>query len=488
MAKTKSIPIDHKRFLKVYREDAPYRPVEERVNDYNEVFLIKDDGDTQVQASRCMDCGTPFCHFSCPIGNMIPEWNKAVQLGNWKEAYDILSATNNFPEFTGRICPALCEYGCVLGINDDPITIREDELAIIEKAYKEGYVKPNRPKMRTGKKVAVVGSGAAGLSVADQLNKAGHEVVVYERAKKIGGLLRYGIPDFKLDKSIIDRRQKVMEKGGIKFVTLTELRTKSDVKMLLRDYDAVCLTGGSRQPRDLKIKGRDAEGIYFAMEYLTISNQYVSGEIKSIPDELNAKGKRVVVIGGGDTGSDCIGTANRQGAISVTQLEVMPMPPKERSESMPWPSYPMLLKTTSSHKEGSERFWSVSTKEFIVENSRVKKLRCVKVEFVKEEGKPRPVMREISGTEFEIEADLVILAIGFIHPEHDGLISNIGLELDDRGNVKTDNSYMTSVKSVFSAGDMHRGQSLVVWAISEGRRAAYHIDKYLMGESLLPYI
>ncbi|OGC21383.1 glutamate synthase [candidate division WOR-1 bacterium RIFOXYC2_FULL_37_10] len=470
---------DVRGFLKHKRETMQYRPVCERVSDYAEVFNLKSDEKAREQAARCMDCGTPFCHSSCPVANIIPEWNDFVYKGVWEKAFAMLDATNNLPEITGRVCPAPCEYSCVLGINDDPVTIRENELSIIENAFKHGYIKPNPPKTRTGKKVAVIGSGPAGLSCAAQLNKLSHNVVVFERDQKIGGLMRYGIPDFKLHKSVLDRRIDIWKKEGIEFKTGVNVGVDYSYDKLLKEFDAACLTGGSRKPRDLTIPGRDLKGIHFAMEYLSQSNKKVSSEKFDEPS-ITAKGKKVLVIGGGDTGADCVGTANRQGASCVVQIEVLPQPPSCRDESCPWPSYPMLLKTTSSHEEGATRKWSVLTKNFVGYDGRVRKVACVEVEFSQKDANGRPMMKEVSGSEFEIEADLILLAIGFLHPEHEGLLEQLKVKFDPRGNVKTDNNYMTSVKNVFSAGDMHRGQSLVVWAISEGRAAAVGIDRFLM--------
>jgi len=456
---------DIKGFLKVKRQAAGYRPVCERIKDYQEVAFLRNDKDSQEQASRCMDCGTPFCQWGCPLGNYIPEYNDLLFRGLWQSAFQLLDATNNFPEITGRLCPAICEYACVLGVNDDPVTSRENELNIIEHAFRAGLVKPDYPKKRSGREIAVVGSGPAGLACADQLNQAGHLVIVFERDEQPGGLLRYGIPGFKLQKQVLNRRLEILKKEGIIFVSGMNIGQDYKIEKLRRDFASVCLATGSRIPRDLYIKGRELEGIYFALDYLRESE---GGRL------INARDKRVVVIGGGDTGADCVGTAYRQGARYVTQIELLDKPPQCRTAGCPWPEYPLLYKTSSSHEEGGAREWSVSTKKFNGEDGRVKKLICQRVS------------GERAGEEFELEADLVILAMGFLHPEYNGLVNDLGLELDARGNIKTDENYMTKVEGVFSCGDMHRGQSLVVWAISEGRRAAYCIDKYLMGASNLP--
>ncbi len=480
---------DPKGFLKYKRKSSEYRAINERVRDYKEILVLRNEEASREQAARCMDCGTPFCHWGCTLGNFIPEWNDYIFNKQWKKAYELLQATNNFPEFTGRVCPALCEASCVLGLNDESVTIRDNEVDIIEYAFKQGWVKPNPPKQRTGKKVAVVGSGPAGLAAADQLNKAGHTVTVFEKDDKVGGLLRYGIPDFKLNKKIIDRRINILQKEGIKFLTKVNVGVDYSVDNLKKEFDAVCLTGGSKEPRDLKIEGRDLKGIYFAMDYLKQSNQRVAGYKIPKNEIIDAKGKNVVVIGGGDTGSDCVGTANRQGAERIVQIEVLPKPPENRTDDFPWPVYPRILKTSSSHKEGCERYWSVLTKKFIGdEQGNVKKLLCVKVDFSEKDENGRPIMKEVPNSEFELEADLVFLAVGFVHPVHKGLIENLGVELDSRGNIKTDDKYMSSVKGIFSAGDMHTGQSLVVKAISEGRRAAHFIDEFLMGSSKLPLL
>ena len=447
---------DVKRFLKVKRSKTIYRPACERMSDFRDVVEARSDRETLDQTSRCMDCGTPFCNFGCPVGNYVPEWNDAVIHGHWEEALELLSLTNSLPEITGRLCPAMCEYACVLGINDDPVTIRENELSIIEYAFKKGLIKPRSPSKRTEKKVAIVGSGPAGLSCAAQLNRAGHKVTVFEKDDRVGGIMRYGIPDFKLEKSILDRRIDIWKKEGIEFVVSTH------VKKIPGGFDAICLTGGSRVPRDLKIKGRELGGIHFAMDYLIQSNKRVAGYRLEDSGSIDARGKKVVVIGGGDTGADCVGTANRQGASSVMQIEILPKPSEARPQDQPWPKYPLILKMSTSHEEGCIREWSMITKEFIGENGRVKKLICDR------EGKP-----------FEIDADLVILALGFLHPEP---FKQLELELDNRGNIKTDDNFMTSRKGVFAAGDMRRGQSLIVWAIYEGMNAANKIDEYLMGK------
>ena len=478
--------VDIKGFLKVKRKYPEYRPVCERVKDYQPVFVLRDNPQSQEQAVRCMDCGTPFCHSGCPIGNYIPEWNELVAAGKWQKAFELLNATNNMPEITGRLCPAPCEYACVLGINDDPVTIRENELAIIENGFKEGFIRPQPPKKRSGKKIAVIGSGPAGLSCAAQLNQAGHKVTVFEKYDQPGGILRYGIPDFKLEKSVLERRIGIWKKEGIVFKCGIDVGADYSFKKLLKDFDAVCLAAGSRSPRDLKIEGRELSGIHFAMDYLIQSNKMVSGEKISLDELIDAKGKRVLVIGGGDTGADCVGTANRQGACCVVQIEVMPKPPECRSQEMPWPKYPMILKTSTSHEEGGQRQWAVLTKKFSGEGGQVRKVSCVRVEFPGKDSQGCPLMKEVSGSEFEIEADLILLAVGFLHPEHKSLLKDLKIELDPRGNVKTNDNYMTSRKGVFSAGDMRRGQSLIVWAISEGRRCARAIDIYLTGKSSLP--
>lgn len=464
-------------FKEYQRENFQKRPIEERIQDYKEVEKPLSQEQVEVQAARCMDCGVPFCssNYGCPLGNIIPEWNDMVYKGQWKRALELLHETNNFPEFTGKVCPALCETACVLGIHEPAVTIRQMELAIIEKGFEEGWVTPQPPKMKTDKKVAVVGSGPAGLACAQQLTRAGHSVTVFERADQIGGLLVYGIPDFKLDKNVVARRVNQMVQEGVEFKTNSNVGENISVAQLQEEYDVIVLTGGSTQARDLPVPGRDLDGIHFAMDFLTQQNRRVKG-LAIEGKELTAAGKNVIVIGGGDTGSDCIGTSVRQGAKSITQLELLPKPPVSRTEKMPWPTYPFILKTSSSHEEGGDRQWSVKTTAFTGENGVVKKLQGIRLD---------ENLNEIPGSEFELDADLVLFAMGFLHPEHKGMLEDLGVELDQRGNVKTDENYMTSAPGVFAAGDMRRGQSLVVWAISEGRKAAKAVDEYLMGSTHL---
>jgi glutamate synthase (NADPH/NADH) small chain len=472
-------------FLEIKRAKQPYRPVEERVRDWKQVMLPHPTEMLQKQGARCMDCGIPFCHKGCPLGNIIPDWNDLVYRDRWREASDRLHATNNFPEFTGTLCPAPCEGSCVLGINDDPVTIKAIELAIIDRAFEAGWVTAEPPLGRTGKKVAVVGSGPAGLAAAQQLNRAGHWVTVFERADRIGGLLRYGIPEFKLEKRLLDRRLELLRKEGIRFRVNADVGVNVPVEELRRDFDAILLAGGATLPRDLKIPGRELHGIHFAMEYLSLQNRRCQGEM--IPDEkfITAKGKRVVIIGGGDTGADCLGTAHRQGALSVHQFEILPAPPKERAQDNPWPLWPNILRTSSAHEEGGNRDYCISTTRFSGRGGRVERLHAVRVEFVSD-GNGRKSMREVPGSEFEMEADLVLLAMGFLGPEKDGLLGQLGVKFTERGNVWVDENWMTSAPGVFSAGDMQRGQSLIVWAIAEGRQAARGIDTYLMGSTNLP--
>lgn len=469
-------------FLEVPRELPQKRDPKKRINDYNEV-----EGDVNVditlkQATRCMDCGVPFCHNGCPLGNIIPEFNDAVYQGNWKLAYEILISTNNFPEFTGRICPAPCEASCVLGINKPPVAIEYIEKTIIEKAFQDGYAKPRIPSTRTNKKVAIIGSGPSGLAAAAQLNYAGHWVTVFERADEVGGLLRYGIPDFKLDKQVVERRVNLMIEEGVRFQTNTSVGEDISVKQLEEEYDAILLCTGSTIPRDLPIPGRELKGVHFAMDFLTQQNKRVSGK-KNTSEEIWATGKNVVVIGGGDTGSDCVGTSNRHGAKSVTQIEILPRPPKERTDAMPWPNWPMILRTSTSHEEGCERQWSIVTKEFLGDaNGNLIGLKIVEVEMKSEPGKA-PAFIEKVGTERVVPCELALLAMGFIHTQK-SLPRQLGIELDERGNIKC-TRYQTSKENVFAAGDARRGQSLVVWAISEGREVARVVDQYLMNETFL---
>jgi len=483
-------------FMEFTREAPAKRPITERVKDYKEYVLPFSEQTLNKESARCMNCGVPFCHSGCPLGNVIPEFNDAVYNSNWQEAYEILSSTNNFPEFTGRICPAPCESACVLGINQPPVNIEEIEKHIIEIAFDKGFVKAHTPNLRSGKKVAVVGSGPAGLAAAAQLNYAGHTVTVFERDDAPGGLLRYGIPDFKLEKWVIDRRIQLMEEEGVTFRCNANVGVNLSINDLLREYSAIVLAGGSTVPRDLTITGRELEGVYFAMEFLKQSNKRVAGknlfpdtniESNILANELLATGKNVVVIGGGDTGSDCVGTSNRQKAKSVTQFELLPKPPEKRTAYMPWPSYPMILKTTTSHEEGVERKWAIATKEFIGDEAgKLKALKIIDLEWkASEDGRPAQ-FQEIVGSERAIPCELALLAMGFVHPQHKGLLNDLGIELDDRGNVKaTEKSYQTNISKVFTAGDMRRGQSLVVWAISEGRECARKVDNFLVGHSVL---
>jgi glutamate synthase (NADPH) small chain len=473
-------------FLEFTRELPSKRPVQERRKDYKEFVSLYTPPQLNHQAARCMNCGIPFCHSGCPLGNVIPEFNDAVYREAWQDAYEILSSTNNFPEFTGRICPAPCESSCVLGINQPPVAIEEIEKNIIEIAFDKGFIKARQPNIRTGKKIAVVGSGPAGLAAADQLNGAGHLVTVFERAESPGGLLRYGIPDFKLEKWVIDRRIRLMEEEGIVFNCCAEVGVNIRMNDLLREYHAIVLAGGSTVPRDLSVPGRELKGVHFAMDFLTQQNNRISGE-KFNTEDILAAGKNVIVIGGGDTGSDCVGTSNRQGAGTVTQFELLPQPPKERTSFMPWPTYPMILKVTSSHEEGCERHWALATKEFIGdENGQLKALKIVTLEWkLTEDAKPARFI-EVPGTEKIMPCELALLAMGFVHPQHEGMINELGVELDERGNVRaTEKAYQTNIAKIFAAGDMRRGQSLVVWAISEGRECARKVDEFLMGSSML---
>ena len=471
-------------FLEYERELPPRRPVDERLHDWRELEGKHPEDKLQKQAARCMDCGIPFCHKGCPLGNIIPDWNDLVYRGRWKDAIDRLHSTNNFPDFTGRICPAPCEEACVLSINDSPVTIKQIEKQIIEHAYKAGWLVPQVPPQRSGKKVAVVGSGPAGLACAQQLARAGHLVTVFERADRIGGLLRYGIPDFKMEKHLIDRRMEQMGAEGVTFTPSTHVGVDYPVDRLRKEFDATVLAGGATWARDLPVPGRELKGIHFAMEFLPQQNKVVAGD--AVPGQISAQGKRVVILGGGDTGSDCLGTSNRQGAISVHQFELLPQPPETRTQDIaPWPYWPMILRTSSSHEEGVIRDWSINTKRFSGDaHGNVKKLHGVRLEWVKENG--RPVMKEMTGSEFEIDCDLVLLALGFLGPEKPGLLTDLGVQLSDRGNVAVDKSWMSTVPGVFACGDLRRGQSLVVWAIWEGRECARGVDAFLMGHTDLP--
>ncbi|PSL35515.1 glutamate synthase subunit beta [Chitinophaga ginsengisoli] len=473
-------------FLEFTRELPGKTPVTERVQHYNEFVDKYSESKLNEQSARCMNCGVPFCHSGCPLGNVIPEFNDAVYQKDWKEAYEILTSTNNFPEFTGRICPAPCESACVLGINQPPVAIEEIERHIIEIAFDKGLVQAKTPRVRTGKKVAVIGSGPAGLAAAAQLNYAGHNVTVFERDDAPGGLLRYGIPDFKLEKWVIDRRIKLMEEEGVVFQCNANVGVNVSVNDLLREYNAIVLAGGSTIPRDLSIPGRQLHGVHYAMDFLKQQNKRLADRPVSGHDIL-ATGKNVVVIGGGDTGSDCVGTSNRHGAIGVTQLELLPKPPGERTPYMPWPTYPMVLKTSSSHEEGAQRQWAIGTKEFVGdEKGNLKGLKIVNLEWaLGPDGRPGG-FKEVPGSEQEIPCELAFLAMGFLHPQHTGLLDELGVERDERGNVKAgERAFQTTIPKVFAAGDMRRGQSLVVWAISEGRECARKVDEFLMGASQL---
>jgi glutamate synthase (NADPH/NADH) small chain len=472
-------------FIEIHRKKHPTRPVAERVKDWHEVYLPYPEGALEAQGARCMDCGIPFCHQGCPLGNLIPDWNDLVYRDRWEAAIERLHTTNNFPEFTGKLCPAPCEGSCVLGINDDPVTIKSIEATIIDRAWNEGWVTPRPPTTRTWKKVAIVGSGPAGLAAADQLNRAGHSVTVFEKSDRIGGLLRYGIPEFKMEKRHLDRRLGVMEIEGVVFRAGINVGVDVPARRLREDYDAVLLAGGAGQPRDLPVPGRDLKGVHFAMDYLTLQNKRCEGD--HIPDDefLTARGKHVIIIGGGDTGADCLGTTHRQGARSVHQFELLPKPPKERAADNPWPQWPQIFRVSTAHEEGGERLYAVSTERFSGDASgQVRALHAVKVEMVKKDG--RVQFEKVAGSEFEIPADLVLLAMGFTGPEKSALLTDLGVTMTDRGNVGRDAKWMTNVPGVFTAGDMQRGQSLIVWAIAEGRSAARAIDEYLMGESQLP--
>jgi glutamate synthase (NADPH) small chain len=467
-------------FLSFDRQDFHKEPVEVRIRHWNEFVERLDDQAMKNQGARCMNCGIPFCHWMCPLGNVIPEWNDLVYRGCWKEALEWLHKSNNFPEITGRVCPALCENSCVLGISDKAVSIKNIELAIIEHGYREGWIAPNPPVARTGKKVGVIGSGPAGLACADQLNKAGHKVTVYEKNEFIGGLLVLGIPDFKLEPAIVERRLEILRKEGIVFKTNARVGARIDPHLLRAEHDALVLCGGTEQPRDLVVDGRPLQGVHFAVDYLAQQNRINRGILPQPDEQISAQGKKVVILGGGDTGADCVGTAIRQGAASVKQFELLPCPPKDRPADNPWPQWALIERSATSHEEGGSRDYCIMTKRLGGEGGMLKRLHAVRLEF----GEPDPVsgrrpMTELPGTEFEEDVDMLILAMGFLGPEKRGLLESLGVEVDERGNVRTDEHYMTSEPGIFAAGDMRRGQSLVVWAIQEGRQAAEAVDAYL---------
>jgi len=476
-------------FMEYERLDRSYAPAADRVQHYREFVIPLEESELSQQGARCMDCGIPFCHQGCPVNNIIPDWNDLVYQGKWQAALTVLHSTNNFPEFTGRICPAPCEAACTLNIDDNPVTIKTIECAIVDKGWEEGWIEPQIAAHKTGKRVAIVGSGPAGMACAQQLARAGHDVELFEKQDRIGGLLRYGIPDFKMEKHIIDRRMAQMQTEGVNFHTGVHIGVTRPARELLDGFDAVVLTGGSEQSRDLEVPGRKLDGVHFAMTFLPQQNMRNAGDILDPEASLTAKDKHVIVIGGGDTGSDCIGTSFRQGALSVTQLEIMPQPPEKEDKALTWPNWPNKMRTSSSQEEGAKRDWSVSTRSIEGENGRVTAINCVRVDW-KQDDKGQWRMEEIPGSEFQLKADLVLLAMGFIHPVHAGMLQELGVELDPRGNVKgtTDGAaaYHTSIDKVFSAGDMRRGQSLVVWAIREGRQCARAVDEFLMGSSDLP--
>lgn len=475
-------------FMDIERQDIAYQPVAERIRHFREFVVPPDTDALRAQGARCMDCGIPYCQTGCPVHNIIPDWNDLVYLDDWKQASEILHSTNNFPEFTGRICPAPCEASCTLNIQDNPVTIKTIEYAIVERAWKEGWIQPRIPEHRTGKYVAVVGSGPAGLACAQQLARAGHAVSLYEKQERSGGLLRYGIPDFKLDKSVINRRMAQMKTEGVKFHSGTHVGVDISVSFLLATFDAIVLAGGAEHPRDLDVPGRELAGVHFAMEFLRGNTRRVQGDHIADDEFITARDKHVVVVGGGDTGSDCIGTSIRQGARSVTQIEIMSQPPECEDKALTWPNWPHKMRTSSSQAEGCERIWDVKTLEVIGDGGRAGELRCIKVAW--QRGDSGWQMRDIEGSEFTLKADLVLLAMGFMHPLHEGLLAELGIGLNERGNVSAPESgagaYQTNIENVFAAGDMRRGQSLVVWAIREGRQCAHAVDRYLQGHSELP--
>ena len=473
-------------FMEFDRLDRDYAPVNERTQHYKEFLIPLENKELKEQSARCMDCGIPYCHNGCPVNNLIPDWNDLVYEGNWKAALETLHSTNNFPEFTGRICPAPCEASCTLNITDQPVTIKSIECAIIDRGWEENWILPKISQSKTGKKVAVIGSGPAGLACAQQLARVGHSVTLFEKNASLGGLLRYGIPDFKMEKHLIDRRLTQMRAEGVVFRSNTEVGVTVSADEILQQFDVMVLTGGSETPRDLGVPGRDLDGVHYAMDFLAQQNKRIAGEDVTDNRTILAGGKHVVVIGGGDTGSDCVGTSIRQGAASVTQLEVMPKPPEMEDKALSWPNWPLKLRTSSSHLEGADRDWSVATKAFTGDNGRVTGLELMRNEWKQNEN-GQFSMAELPATKFHLKADLVLLAMGFIHPKPAGLLDELSIALDERGNVKADEtSYKTSRKNVFVAGDMRRGQSLVVWAIKEGRRAARAVDEHLMGMSTLP--
>ena len=475
-------------FMEFQRRTPEKRAIAERLRDSKELYNTWPEKDIKDQGARCMNCAVPFCHTGCPLGNLIPEWNHLVYTGQWESALVRLHSTNNFPEFTGRICPAPCEPACVLSINQDPVTIEYIEKAIVDKGFEEGWIKPEPPKTRTGKNVAVIGSGPAGLAASQQLNRAGHTVTLFERDEYIGGLLRLGIPDFKLDKNIVQRRVDLMAEEGVIFKPNTEVGVDISVEDINKEFDAICITIGACEPRELPVAGRDLYGVHLAMDYLPQQNRRIAGDKIDPSESISAEGKRVVILGGGDTGADCLGTAHRQGAEIVYQLELLPKPPETRGSNNPWPQWTLILRTSSAHEEGGSRDYNILTKGFSGSQGKVERLDAVRVEWGKPDESGRPVMSEIPDSAFSIEVDLVLLAMGFIHPEHEGLIKDLGIDLDDRGNISTNSDRMTSIPGIFAGGDSVRGASLVVWAIAEGRQVAHGIDKYLSGQSNLPSV
>ena len=473
-------------FIEIARRERSYAPEKERLKHYDEFTVSLSDPEVRQQGARCMDCGIPYCHDGCPINNIIPEWNDLVYQGEWRESLRILHSTNNFPEFTGRICPAPCEAACTLNITDQPVTIKTIEVSIVEKGWQEGWIVPRIAKRRTGKNIAVVGSGPAGMACSQQLARAGHSVVLYEKNARIGGLMRYGIPDFKMEKHFIDRRMAQMRAEGVEFRPNSHIGITIPIEEIQEKFDAVVLTGGAEHPRDMPVPGRELPGVHFAMEFLTQQNRRLNSEPLGEGPVIMASGKHVVVIGGGDTGSDCVGTSNRHGAASVTQLEILPKPPEREDKALTWPDWPLKLRTSSSHDEGCERDWSILTKKINERNGKIEALELVRVTWSQDQDGAM-TMNEVPGSAFELKADLVLLAMGFVHPVKTGMLEDLGVELDRRGNVKADTvDYTTSIPGVWSAGDMRRGQSLVVWAIREGRQCARAVDQALMGSSILP--